>query len=140
MNMEISKEDSSYMYGLVEKIVNEIGPRMPCSPQELAGAKIIKEELEKSCDIVQMESFTCHPKAFLGWIKLVLIMAVVSMVLYFVMQLTFDLFGLILLSTISFTLTFFTAIIIWEEFFNYKEFIDPIFRRKSSQNVIGQFD
>ena len=27
----------------------------------------------------------------------------------------------------------------WEEFFNYKEFIDPLFRKKSSQNVIGNF-
>jgi hypothetical protein len=140
MNMEISKEDSSYMYGLVEKIVDDIGPRMPCSSQELAGAQIMKKELEESCDAVHLESFTCHPKAFLGWIKLILIMVFISMVLYFVMQLTSDLFGLICLSIISFALVFFSVAIMWEEFFNYKEFIDPIFRKKSSQNVIGQFN
>jgi len=26
----------------------------------------------------------------------------------------------------------------WEEFFNYNEFIDPLFRKKTSQNVIGK--
>jgi hypothetical protein len=140
MEIKVSKEDSNYMYNLVEKIVDEVGPRMPCSPQELAGAHIIKKELEKSCDAIHIENFSCHPKAFLGWIKVILVMVFVSMMLYFITQIISDLFGLILLSIISFLLVFFSALIMWEEFFNYKEFIDPIFRKKSSQNVIGQFN
>ena len=102
MEIKVSKEDSNYMYNLVEKIVDEVGPRMPCSPQELAGAHIIKRELEKSCDAVHIENFSCHPKAFLGWIKLILVMVIVSMMLYFTSQIISDLFGLILLSIISF--------------------------------------
>ena len=47
MDIEVSQEDSNYMYDLVRRIVDEVGPRMPCSPQELAGAQIIKAELEK---------------------------------------------------------------------------------------------
>ncbi|MFX0040508.1 MAG: hypothetical protein ACFFCY_03900 [Promethearchaeota archaeon] len=46
MNLEVSKEYADYMYNLVEKIVKEIGPRMPCSLQEAEGAKVIKNELE----------------------------------------------------------------------------------------------
>ena len=49
LNKEISKEDSDYMYNLVQRIVDDVGPRMPCSPQEVEGANIIKNELEKSC-------------------------------------------------------------------------------------------
>lgn len=140
MDIEVSKEDSNYMYNLVRRIVDEVGPRMPCSPQELAGAQIIEAELEKSCDAVHMENFTCHPKAFLGWIKLIIIMVFTSMIIYFITQIISNLYYLILLAIISFILVFFSALIMWEEFFNYKEFIDPIFRKKSSQNVIGQFN
>jgi len=137
MDLEISKDLADYMYNLVEKIVNEVGPRMPCSPQEAEGAKAIKDELEQTCDEVVVESFTCHPKAFLGWIKIILVMTFTSMLLYLFMQWVFGPFILIF-SLISFSLTFLSFLIMWEEFFNYNEFIDPIFRKKTSQNVIGR--
>ena len=137
MDLEISKEDADYMYNLVEKIVEEVGPRMSCSPQEAEGSKVIKDELEQTCDEIVVESFTCHPKAFLGWIKIILIMTFVSMVFYLFMQWVSDLL-LIIFSLISFLLTFLSFLIMWEEFFNYNEFIDPLFRKKTSQNVIGK--
>ncbi len=138
MVMEISKEDADYMYNLVEKIVEEVGPRMSCSPQEAEGSEFIKSELEQPCDEVVVESFTCHPKAFLGWIKMISIMVFISMLLYIFTQWVFDIL-LIGLSIISFLLTFLSFLIMWEEFFNYNEFIDPLFRKKTSQNVIGKF-
>jgi len=139
MNIEISKEDSEYMYNFVKRIIKDVGPRMPCSPQEAQAAKIIKKEFEKSCDDVVIEPFSCHPKAFLGWIKLVVIMTFISMLLYFIIQIVSNAYIVVILAIISFTLVFLPLIIMWEEFFNYKEFIDPLFRKKSSQNVIGSF-
>ena len=139
MNIEISKEDSDYMYSLVQRIVDEIGPRMPCSSQEAEGADIIKKELEKTCDDVVLEAFECHPKAFLGWIKLIVIMVPFSMILYLLMQLTSEITWLIMIPIISFILVLLPILIMWEEFFNYKEFIDIFFRRRSSQNVVGKF-
>jgi len=138
MVLEISKEDADYMYNLVEKIVKEVGPRMSCSPQEVEGSKFLKDELEQTCDEVVLESFTCHPKAFLGWIKMILIMTVVSMLFYIFMEGVSDIL-LIVFSLISFLLIFLSFLIMWEEFFNYYEFIDPLFRKKKSQNVIGKF-
>ncbi len=139
MNREISKEDSDYMYNLVQRIVDEVGPRMPCSPQEAEGAKIIKAELEKSCDEVVLEPFECHPKAFLGWIKMIVIMVPISMILHLLMQFASEMIWLITFSAISFVLVLLSLLIMWEEFFNYKEFIDVIFRKKLSQNVVGKF-
>ena len=138
MDLEISKEDADYMYNLVEKIVEEVGPRMSCSLQEAEGAKIIKTELEQTCDEVVVESFTCHPKAFLGWIKMIIIMTFVSMIFYLFMQWVSGIL-LIGFSLFSFLLTFLSFLIMWEEFFNYNEFIDALFRKKKSQNVIGKF-
>jgi hypothetical protein len=139
MNTEISKEDSDYMYNLVQRIVDEVGPRMPCSLQEAEGANIIKAELEKSCDEVVLEPFECHPKAFLGWIKMVVIMTPISMILHLLMQFASEMIWLIIFTAISFVLVLLSLVIMWEEFFNYKEFIDVIFRKKSSQNVVGKF-
>ena len=138
MAIEISQEDAKYMYSLVERIINEVGPRMSCSPQEAQGANVIKEELEKSCDDVALEYFTCHPRAFLGWIKVALVLSIVSICLYLVMQLFTEFIWLFSLAAISFGLIFLAFLILWEEFFNYKEFIDPLFRKKQSQNVVGQ--
>lgn len=79
MVIEISEEDAEYMYTLVKRIVDDVGPRMSCSPQEAQGANVIKTELEKSCDEAGLEYFTCHPRAFLGWIKIVLILSFISL-------------------------------------------------------------
>jgi hypothetical protein len=127
------------MHDFVLKVVNEAGPRMPCSPQEAKAAQIIKEEFEKTCDDVQIEPFTCHPKAFLGWIKVDVIMVSISLILYLIMQVFTDHLWLLIFAIISFTLAFLPILVVRQEFFNYKEFIDPLFRKKSSQNVIGSF-
>ena len=139
MKIEISKEDSKYLYNFVQQIISEVGPRMPCSLQEAKAAEIIKNELEKSCDEVSVEDFSCHPKAFLGWIKIGMILVVISLLLYFLNPLLTDYIWLLIIAIISFLLILLPFLIMWEEFFNYKEFIDILFRKKSSQNVIGKF-
>jgi hypothetical protein len=139
MNIEISDEDSNYMYSIIQKIIDECGPRMPCSPQEAKGAEIVKKELEKTCDEVDVEPFTCHPRAALGYIRLDIVLVSVSFSLFFIMQLFLDTLMALIFAFIIFGLNLLAFIIIWYEFFNYKEFIDPLFREKSSQNVIGKF-
>ncbi len=139
MNINVSEEDSKYMYDFVRRVIDEIGPRMSCSSQEAEAAEFIKNELEKSCDEVFMERFTCHPKAFLGWIKLDMVMIVISILLYFISQIFTEQFWLLVIAIISFLFVLIPFLIMWEEFFNYREFIDPLFRKKSSQNVIGKF-
>ena len=139
MNIDITEEDSKFMYGFVQGIIEEVGPRMPCSPQEAKAAEIIKREFEKSCDKTIIESFSCHPKAFLGWIKLDMVFVILSFLLYLLSRLLTEYIWLLILSICSFILIFLPFLIMWEEFFNYKEFIDPIFRKKTSQNVIGSF-
>ena len=57
MDIDISKEDSDFMYGFVKRIVEEVGPRMSCSPQEAQAAQILKEEFEKSCDKVKIDYY-----------------------------------------------------------------------------------
>jgi ABC-type multidrug transport system fused ATPase/permease subunit len=127
------------MYDLIKEIILKCGPRMPCSKQEGKGSEIIKREFEKNCDKVEVELFTCHPKAFLGWIRVIMMMLILSIFMIIISSVLTLIFWNAILSLISFSLVIIAIEIMWEEFFNYKEFIDPIFRKQSSQNVIGTF-
>lgn len=138
MKIEISDEDSDYMYNIIQTIIDECGPRMPCSPQEAKGAEIVKNELEETCDNVDIEPFFCHPRAALGYIRLDVFLVILSFSAFFIIQLFLDTFISLILAFVVFGLNFLAFIIIWYEFFNYKEFIDPLFKKKPSQNVIGK--
>ncbi len=138
MKIEISKQDSDYMYNIIQKIIDECGPRMPCSPQEAMGAEIVKKELEESCDEVIIEPFTCHPRAALGWIRIDVLLVIISFSCFFIIQLFLETIWSLILALIIFGLNSLAFFVAWYEFFNYKEFIDPLFKEKSSQNVIGK--
>ena len=140
MEIEISEEDSKYMYDFIEKIIHECGPRMPCSTQEQKSAQMIKQEFEDLCEDSQIEVFTCHPRAFLGFIKVIVFLALLSFLLFFLsLQGNLSLIGQIIIIS-SFSLIIIADLILWNEFFNYREFIDPLFKKKNSQNVIGKFN
>ncbi|MCK4380421.1 MAG: M28 family peptidase [Candidatus Lokiarchaeota archaeon] len=138
MDIEISNEDSDYMYNIVQKIIDKCGPRMPCSPQEAKSAEIIKKELEETCDEVKIEPFKCHPRAALGWIRIVIFIVLLSFCSFFLIKLFQESFWAYFLSVLSSSFIFIGILIAWEEFFCYEEFIDPIFKEKDSQNVIGK--
>ncbi len=138
LELNISKEDSDYMYEIIRRIIEECGPRMPCSSQEAQSAEIIKKELEKTCDDVALESFSCNPRAFLGYIKLDIILVLTSFLAFFLIPLNLINYWGYLMTLISFSLNLISFLILWNEFFNYREFIDPLFKSKNSQNVVGR--
>ncbi len=138
MNIEISKEDSEYMYNTIQKIIDEAGCRMPCSSNEAKAAEIIKKELEQTSDEALIEPFKCHPRAFLGWIRIDVFLFLFSFLSFFgaIFQILGDLSYIF--AIISFVLNIIAFIIIWNEFFNYREFVDKLFKERSSQNVVGK--
>ncbi|MHA2006521.1 MAG: M28 family metallopeptidase [Promethearchaeota archaeon] len=138
MEINITKEDSDYMYSIIKKILDECGPRMPCSPQEAKAAKIIKKELEETCDEVLMEPFKCHPRAALGWIRISIFLVFISFICFFLIQLFFETVWSFVLAIIMFGVSLLAYFLAKYEFFNYREFIDPLFKEKNSQNVIGK--
>jgi ferredoxin len=63
----------------------------------------------------------------------------ISILLSMLLQFVLNLIIIIILSLLSFLLSFLSLLIMWEEFFKYNEFIDFLFHKKPSQNVIGRF-
>jgi hypothetical protein len=137
MEIDISSDDSAYLYTIIDKIIDECGPRMPCSEEEAQAADIIKSELNKSCDETKIEPFSCHPRAFLGFIKINVLMVFTSFLIFFFQPRGYGYFVSLLFSVIIFLLNAVAFVIIWNEFFNYREFIDPLFKKRQSQNVVG---
>jgi len=138
LNTNISKDDSNYMYEIIQSIIDECGPRMPCSSQEAQGAEIIKKELELVCDDVDLEPFSCNPNAFLGFIKVDIFLVLLSFISFFLIPLNLFNYWGYLMSFLSFSFNIISFLILWNEFFNYREFIDPLFKSRNSQNVIGK--
>ncbi|MHA1293039.1 MAG: M28 family metallopeptidase [Promethearchaeota archaeon] len=132
MEIEISEEISDYMYNFIKQICTEIGPRCPCSEEEKKGANYILKEMEHFTDKAELEEFYCAPRAFLGWIRVSILLTIIAMVFYFLTPLNPILFALI-----AFIISILPIIVLWYEFFCYKEFIDPLFKKRNSFNTIG---
>ncbi len=119
------------MHEYLSKLVNEYGPRAPGSEEETEAGKDIQEELERFADSVDREKFTCHPKAFLGWIKITVPIYILSVVIYFFLP--EYVWVSIILSGLGLFLFF-------KQFLQYSEFLDPFFPEETSYNVVGRFE
>lgn len=139
----IEKKLNDYMHGFIVDICNNIGPREAGSKQEeLAGNKI-EEELKKFCDETHQEKFICSPTAFLGFVRYGALMALISVIFYW-LSLLVDLgwlqidniFSLIFI-VIAVILLGITVPYFIFEIIRYFEFYDFMFPKKESKNVIG---
>ncbi len=122
--MKVDNKYKEYIKEILLKIINDIGPREPGSENEAKCAEFIETELKKYCNGTKIEYFK-FTIAFLAFLKIAILTFVISIIFYWFIPL------------ISIIIIIFTWFIIIMEYFRYKEFIDPIFRKKNSQNVIG---
>ncbi len=127
---------SDYMYNIVAKILHDVGPRAPCSPEERKAAELVQEELKLSSDEVHMEDFTCYPRAFLGWIRLDVFVLVVSFFIFLLTQFHAWIFAAICLAG-----GIFAALCFLKQFFKYEEWTPKFLPYKlgHSQNVVATF-
>ncbi len=114
-----------YMVDKITYICDKIGPRAPGSPEELKAQENMAEDLKKWSDKVEIEGFTVHRQAFMGFIPFTVAMAIIATVLFFFKPVVG--FGLTILGFIPLIL----------EFLMYKQFIDPLFKGHPSHNVIA---
>ncbi len=121
------KKLGKYAVKNITRICNEIGPRKPGSPEELKAQKLMAKDLGNYCDDVQIEEFTVHRQAFMGFIPFTVACAVASVFTYA--------FATPIISLILVILGFIPLLL---EFVMYKQFIDPLFKGHPSHNVIAK--
>ena len=138
MNEMITQDDAQYAMDIVKMICKTVGPGSPGTLQERERAFKIKKELESHLGDgkVVMEEFSAATDAFLGSYPV-------------------SAFLLLAAALLNITMTYSTGITPWVtaaaslmfailsplpyifEYVRYYEFIDPLFKKRQSMNVIG---
>lgn len=111
---------------MIMYIVSTIGPREPGSHSERAAQEIMIGDLKNYADTVDSEFFEVHPYALMGWVVLDGFLLLFSVFFYNFQH-----------RVISFVLTLMAVVFLIIQFIMYKEFLDPIFPRSYSSNVVA---
>jgi len=138
------RTDESYeklMFDYVKNICEEFGPRESCSPAEVEALKKTGKILEGYCDSVDVEEYECHPRGFLGYIRWFIWLYIAALLLYWTDWAWW--FGvnpasLWFLSMIGAAMIAFAFIVLFLQLMYLAEFVDPVFPKKRSLNVIGK--
>jgi hypothetical protein len=135
----IGASDAVYAYELVKRICNEVGPGLPGTPQEHERADIIKRELilHLGADNVDVEEFTFSPEPFVGSYRIGAIFTLIAATLSILLQISTPISPLNIAIT-ALTFSIITVLVFFIEFLFDLEFIDPLFKKKKSINVIGR--
>jgi Peptidase family M28 len=121
----IGEKYADYMYKLVDKVITEIGPRESCGEQEKKLGRLMVTELKPGCDRVDVETFKCSPKAFLGAFPFLVVGYVAAVILYYIY------------SYASLILTLLCVTVLFYEVIRYRELIDFLFPRREGINIAG---
>ena len=131
-----SADTQKYMADGIRHICENYKRRSPGSHSERKAQKYLKSELEKWADKVEMEDFSVHPGAFMGWIPVAAVFGLLSGVFYW---LTYtgaaSGAGLAVVATVLVMLALACLVV---EFLMYREFVDFLFPRKISRNVMAR--
>ncbi len=123
--MRAASEYQDQMYGFIDSALREIGPRESCSANEQRLGQRLAERWRAAGFEVRTQRFSCHPKAFLGFIPFAALLYLGATIFYWVSApLCMVLAGACALLTIL-------------ELVRYREFIDPLFPVAEGENVIA---
>jgi hypothetical protein len=114
---------------MVSSLIGKYGSRLVGTPSCSQTAEDLATEFEDSCDKVERETFSLHPGAFLGWIRILVVLYPAALLL---LWLSWPLPSLLLsLGGI--------AVMVWE-FFLYREVVDRFYPQVKGVNVYGILD
>jgi hypothetical protein len=134
----ITDNDAHYAFDIVKTICTQVGPGLPGTPQERERAAVFKEELESHLGAgnVLVEEFTLAPGAFLGSLPIgAVFMLSAALLNRSVGRFTVVLPWLTAIAALAFSVISIAVVIL--EYVRYSEFVDPLFRKRQSVNVIG---
>lgn len=130
------REMTNYTLREIKKVCKEIGPRESGEESERKAQAYVAESMKSVADTVESEEFELHPKAFMGWVLLDVIMMMISAVLLILNR--FD--AVPTLSTAfniaALVLSFLALLFMVCEFLLYKPLLDPFFPKRRTCNVV----
>lgn len=138
MRLTNGASESTYRFMVdgIRYICDNFKERAPGTHSERKAQKFLKSQLENWADEVEMEDFNLHPHAFMGWIPPAGIIGIISVICYW---LTFK--GVVTnpaLAIVATIITWFALSCLVIEFLMYREYIDFLFPKKISRNVMAR--
>lgn len=118
-------EMADYMVDEITHIIKTKGKRGPGDPGEKEGAEYMADVLRKYSDDVKIEPFDLRPGAFYGWIYITITCILAALVCAFFIPI------------VSVVLIAIGFVVMIAEFVMYREFVDFLFKKKTSHNVIA---
>lgn len=118
---------TDYSIKAITEICEKIGPRESGSKEERKSQEYWAKEMKKYADKVEVEDFDVHPHAFMSWVVLDATLMLAGLVCY-----------VLKLPVVTLVLSLIAAICMACEFLFYKQFLDPLFKKQVSCNVIGK--
>lgn len=118
---------TEYSVKTITEICEKIGPRESGSAAERKAQEYWANEMKKYADKVEMEDFDVHPHAFMSWVVIDAVLVLIGLVFYFLK-----------LPVITLIATIICFVLLVAEFLFYRPFLDPLFKKKTSCNVIGR--
>jgi len=113
-------------FNQADKIIKEKGPRLAGSKACTEAGQMLQSSLDSFCDQTRLDQFNIHQGAFLGWIKILVIAYILSVVLLW--------FNLPLIALI---LSVLSILILVLQFFFYLPIIDFLYPKKHAYNAVG---
>lgn len=131
-----SEATQKYMVDGIRYVCDNFKERAPGTHSERKAQKYLKGELEKWADKVEMEDFEVHPAAFMGWIPVAGVFGIISVIFYWLTyKNVVNNSALAIIATVIVLLSLACLVI---EFLMYREFVDFLFPKKTSRNVMAR--
>lgn len=120
------REYTNFTVRGIKKVCKECGPRPPCTPEERKAQEMMQKEMQSCCEETRMEEFRAAPKAFMGWVRLCVVLGFLAAVAYIL--------GFAAITALLIVIAFVCIIL---EFLLYKQALDVFLPKKTSQNMVA---
>ncbi|MEZ3420549.1 MAG: M28 family peptidase [Eubacterium sp.] len=131
-----SEATQKYMLDGIRYVCENFKERAPGTHSERKAQKYLAGELEKWADKVETEDFTLHPGAFMGWIPVAGIIGIFSVLFFWLTYKNVVSGSVLAVIATVFVLLSLACLVI--EFLMYREFVDFLFPKKTSRNVMAR--
>ena len=124
---EEREKSVSYICDEIKNVIVNFGDRDPGSEGENKALDYMADQLGEMCDKVDRDKFKVAPHAFFGWTYFVAVFMTLAVPIYFLSPVM--VFVCILLSLVPMIF----------QFVLYAPFLDPLFDKRESGNVMGTY-
>lgn len=131
------RECSNFTVREIKKVCKEIGPRPSGGENEKKAQDYVEELMTPIADDVKREEFSVHPIAFMSWVVIdgvAMLIASILMILAHVNVFPEASKAMIIASLV---LAIICVALLIGEFLFYKEFVDFLFPKRKSSNVVA---